>query len=124
MASGINNTFRQVGIATGVAALGAIFQSRVETKLTELLAGTPAAGAAHQVAHAVGSGQVDRAAAFAPPSLRPTVAHAARQAFITGLNELFVIAAICAFAAALLALVLVRQRDFAPTPQAAPAPAA
>src|SRR3954469_19312612 len=29
MASGINNTFRQVGIATGIAALGAIFASRV-----------------------------------------------------------------------------------------------
>ena len=28
MASGINNTFRQVGIATGVAGLGAIFQSK------------------------------------------------------------------------------------------------
>jgi len=27
--SGINNTFRQVGIAVGIAALGAIFQSRV-----------------------------------------------------------------------------------------------
>ncbi|HEY2327997.1 MAG TPA: MFS transporter [Gaiellaceae bacterium] len=29
MASGINNTFRQIGIATGIAALGAIFQSKV-----------------------------------------------------------------------------------------------
>jgi EmrB/QacA subfamily drug resistance transporter len=29
MASGINSTFRQVGIATGIAALGAIFQHRV-----------------------------------------------------------------------------------------------
>jgi EmrB/QacA subfamily drug resistance transporter len=29
MASGINNTFRQVGIATGIAGLGAIFQSKV-----------------------------------------------------------------------------------------------
>jgi EmrB/QacA subfamily drug resistance transporter len=28
MASGINNTFRQVGIATGIAGLGAIFQSK------------------------------------------------------------------------------------------------
>jgi predicted MFS family arabinose efflux permease len=27
MASGINNTFRQIGIATGIAALGAIFES-------------------------------------------------------------------------------------------------
>ena len=31
MASGINNTFRQLGIATGIAALGAIFQTKVGT---------------------------------------------------------------------------------------------
>jgi predicted MFS family arabinose efflux permease len=29
MASGTNNTFRQIGIATGIAGLGAIFQSQV-----------------------------------------------------------------------------------------------
>ena len=39
MASGINSTFRQVGIATGTAALGAIFQSRIDSKLSELLPG-------------------------------------------------------------------------------------
>ena len=33
MGSGINNTFRQVGIATGTAMLGAIFQARVESRL-------------------------------------------------------------------------------------------
>jgi predicted MFS family arabinose efflux permease len=31
MASGLNNTFRQLGIATGIAALGAIFQTKVPT---------------------------------------------------------------------------------------------
>ena len=36
MASGINSTFRQVGIATGVAALGAVFQ-RGSIELAELL---------------------------------------------------------------------------------------
>ena len=36
MASGINSTFRQVGIATGVAALGAIFQTRVTSELSSL----------------------------------------------------------------------------------------
>ena len=41
MGSGINTTFRQVGIATGVAALGAIFQSRVDSKLAELLPNAP-----------------------------------------------------------------------------------
>jgi predicted MFS family arabinose efflux permease len=32
MASGINNTFRQIGIATGIAALGAIFATRVDPR--------------------------------------------------------------------------------------------
>jgi EmrB/QacA subfamily drug resistance transporter len=32
MASGINNTFRQIGIATGIAALGAIFASQVDPR--------------------------------------------------------------------------------------------
>ena len=41
MGSGINTTFRQVGIATGVAGLGAIFQSRVDSKLAELLPHAP-----------------------------------------------------------------------------------
>src|SRR5207245_9451942 len=38
MASGINNSFRQVGIATGIAGLGAIFQARVQSKAAGLLA--------------------------------------------------------------------------------------
>ena len=33
MASGINSTFRQVGIATGIAILGAIFESSIASKL-------------------------------------------------------------------------------------------
>ena len=34
MASGTNSTFRQVGIATGIAGLGALFQHTIATKLT------------------------------------------------------------------------------------------
>ena len=41
MGSGINTTFRQVGIATGVAALGAVFQSRVDSRLAEVLPRRP-----------------------------------------------------------------------------------
>ena len=43
MASGINDTFRQVGIAVGIAAWGAIFLGRGESEVRELAAGTPAA---------------------------------------------------------------------------------
>ena len=49
MASGINNTFRQVGIATGIAALGAIFQSRIAIEPQR-------SGLRHEPAPAVASG--------------------------------------------------------------------
>ena len=51
MASGINNTFRIGGVATGVAALGAIFQQRVTTSLASNL-GHPAPQLAKVVASA------------------------------------------------------------------------
>ena len=53
MASGINNTFRQVGIATGIAALGAIFQSRIASHLAS--SGVPAR-LVHPFAQAIASG--------------------------------------------------------------------
>src|SRR6202012_5361105 len=37
MASGANNTFRQVGIATGIAVLGAVFQSQILAHTTAAL---------------------------------------------------------------------------------------
>ena len=42
MASGVNTTFRQIGIATGIAAYGSIFASSLHHKLDHALAGTPA----------------------------------------------------------------------------------
>jgi EmrB/QacA subfamily drug resistance transporter len=123
MASGINNTFRQVGIATGIAALGALFQHRVESKALELLAGTPASGDAHHLADLMGAGQVRQAVASVPPQARGAVANAAHQSFITGLNEILIVGAVLAFAGAVLALVLVRTRDFVVAPGAEAAPA-
>jgi EmrB/QacA subfamily drug resistance transporter len=66
MGSGINTTFRQVGIATGVAALGAIFQSRVDSKLSELLPNAPSG-----FGEVVSSGGSRAAAAVSPPVLAP-----------------------------------------------------
>jgi EmrB/QacA subfamily drug resistance transporter len=43
MASGINNTCRQVGIATGIAGLGAVFQHAVSTKAAQLHSHSPEA---------------------------------------------------------------------------------
>jgi EmrB/QacA subfamily drug resistance transporter len=123
MASGINNTFRQVGIATGVAALGAIFQHRVQTKVVELLSSTPVSGRAHPIADMVGNGQASQAVSSSPPPVRGVVANAARQAFISGLNEILVVGAILALVGAACAFVLVRRRDFVELPAGAPAEA-
>jgi EmrB/QacA subfamily drug resistance transporter len=112
MASGINNTFRQIGIATGIAGFGAIFQHQIQQKVTAGLAGTPGAAHAHDIAHGVASGGIGQVLHAVPPQARETVASVARSAFVDGLNELFLVAAIVAFAGALLAAVLVRQRDF------------
>ena len=43
MASGVNTTFRQIGIATGIAVYGSIFATSLHHKMDQTLAGTPGA---------------------------------------------------------------------------------
>jgi EmrB/QacA subfamily drug resistance transporter len=122
MASGINNTFRQVGIATGIASLGSIFQSKVHNSVKADLAGHPGASHAGQIAHAVAAGggkQIQAVAAPGPP--QKFLAHVADSAFISGINELFIVAGVVAFVGALLCFVLVRPRDFVRAQQPEPA---
>jgi EmrB/QacA subfamily drug resistance transporter len=109
----INNTFRQVGVAVGVATLGAVFQGRVESKLGDLLAGGPPAlqGQAGELAPAVSSGNADAAIAAAPPEAQAFLADAAREAFLSGLNAIFVIGATAALIGAALSLALIRSQD-------------
>jgi EmrB/QacA subfamily drug resistance transporter len=109
----INNTFRQVGVAVGIAALGAVFQGRIESKLGDLLANGPPAlqGQAGELAPAVSSGNAEAAIAAAPPDTQAFLAGAAREAFLSGLNEIFVIGGVTALVGAGLALVLIRARD-------------
>ena len=123
MASGINTTFRQVGIATGIAALGAIFQARVESKLLEV-APPQFSGRADQLAEGIASGGSKQAIAQAPPGARGQITDAANQAFISGFNTILLVGVAIAIAGAISALVLVRRRDFVAAPQAEGAPAA
>jgi len=103
MASGINTTFRQVGIATGVAALGAVFQGSIDSKVAAAIPAAPP-----ELAEAVASGGTAAATAVAPPEFTTQVAAAADVAFTSALNEILLIGAIIAFAGALAGGVLVR----------------
>jgi len=120
--SGINSTFRQVGIATGIAALGALLQARVTDKLAAALSGAPLPpGATDHLGEAVASGGASTAARAAPPGAREAVAEAARRAYIDGLDEILIVAALVAIVGGVLALALVRTRDFVAAPGAEPA---
>ncbi len=125
MASGINNTFRQVGVATGIAVLGAIFESSLARHLAPKLAATPAAGHAAQISHAVAAGAAGRVVGSVPAGQRHLAAAAIHSAFVNSMQNILLVAAIIAFAGAVLGLVLVRRRDFvtygAPEPAAAAA---
>ena len=103
MASGINTTFRQVGIATGVAGLGAIFQGSIDAKIASALPAAP-----HMLSEVVASGGTEAATAAAPPQFTSQVAAASDVAFTSALNEILLIAAIVVFAGALAGGLLVR----------------
>ncbi len=119
MGSGINTTFRQVGIATGVAGLGAIFQSQVDSKLSETLPHAPKG-----LAELVSVGGSRAAASVTPPGARAEVTHAATVAFVSGLNEILLIAAVLSFVGAALGFALVRSSDFFQATEKAPEPVA
>jgi EmrB/QacA subfamily drug resistance transporter len=129
MASGINNTFRQVGIATGIAALGAVFQHQVtsDTK-TALAAGAPGRavlGATHQhLSGALVSGNVGAVARSLGPSARTALSHAYRVGFTEALTSILIIASVVAATGAVLAFVLVRGRDFVASAQPLASPQA
>jgi EmrB/QacA subfamily drug resistance transporter len=117
MASGINSTFRQVGIATGVAGLGAVFQSQISSHLESLLPSAPSG-----LDDLIAAGGTRAAVETAPPQLQAQVGDAASGAFVAALNDVLLIGAIIIFAGAVLSFALVRKRDFVTVPQAQPAP--
>jgi preprotein translocase subunit SecG len=134
----VNSTFRQVGIATGIAALGSIFSQRVADAVRpELVAGHVPAQALDGLTAALSGGQVVPAARAAQQAAAAQRGPGAgQQAFdlvhrvgsagvVDSLNHITMIATVMAFTAGILCLGLIRQKDFvdrsAPTqPQSDP----
>jgi hypothetical protein len=107
MASGINSTFRQVGIATGIAGLGAVFQHLVASDFLERVPASrlPPGVRADAIADFISFGGAQRVG-------NDALARAAEHAFVHGLNHILVYAAILAFVGAALATLLTRPQDF------------
>ena len=116
MASGINNTFRQVGIATGIAGLGAIFQHNVTRDTTAALATGPGREVLH-AAHgklntALVSGEVGQIARSLPHAAREALMHSYRIGFTEAFTSILIIAGCIALAGSVFAFALVRSSDF------------
>jgi len=113
MASGVNATFRQVGIAVATAALGTIFTSAVQRSLHHGLAAVPAlAGRTGAVASAVQQGDLRGLIASVPPDMRGRVGVAVHSAFAAGVNDLLLVTGAVAVVGGLASLALIRSRDF------------
>lgn len=119
MASGINDTFRQVGVAVGIAAWGAVFLGRGASEVSELAAGTPAASGERPrvLVEAASSGNLDQMLGAMPPVARDTVATAAGEGFLAGMNEILVLGAGLALIGSLLAFWLVRENEIDREPE-------
>jgi EmrB/QacA subfamily drug resistance transporter len=126
MASGASNTFRQVGIATGIAALGAVFQSQTESRTLAALRSS--AVGREVIAH--GGGSLGRAITegavravartFPSPAARGALLDAYRTGFTATFDHIMVIASVTALVGAVAAAVLIRQSDFEPSGVGAP----
>ena len=117
MASGINSTFRQVGIVTGIAGLGAVFQHDITSKTTAALNASGQTQTVQAAAHGqlntlLVSGEVQSILHTLPHAAQSALAHAYRVGFTESFDVILVIAAAVALIGAALAFALVRARDF------------
>ena len=112
MASGINSTFRQVGIATGIALLGTLFSNNVKDEVRPGWPPCPGCPAGPADRHG-GAVRADRdVIARCPRRARQAVATITRAAFTTGLNRILLVAAIIALVSGVVSLAAIRGKDF------------
>jgi hypothetical protein len=111
MASGINGTFRQVGMAVGIAAYGAVFQHTIRTNVVHALAKTRLAHRSIADGNIIAAGGTPSLLAHTPAAHRAALKHVAASSFSAGLNEIFLLGALVAVVGAVAGLCLVRARD-------------
>jgi hypothetical protein len=121
MATGSSSTFRQVGIATGIAALGAVLLHQIRPNTVAALAASTdgqailAHGGNRQSEAVTGEGIRQAAASLPTAQARETLIDAYKVGFTMTFDHLMAIASVVAIVGAVGSLALVRQRDFVPS---------
>jgi len=117
MASGINSTFRQIGIATGIAGLGAIFQHQIAQQVTQRLAGSFEPADVQTIAHGVTNGTAGAVLDQLPDQARAVAVSAMQESFVHALGTISLVGGIVALAGSFMVFGLVRASDFVHTRQ-------
>ena len=124
MASGVNTTFRQIGIATGIAVYGSIFAASLRHRLSQALDATPSLHEhVPRVVAGVQQGNTAQVIADSPKSLRGALVAAIQSSFAGSLDIVLVVSACLALFGAVCAVALIRPWDFVVSSHAPPTPA-
>lgn len=125
MASGISNVSRQIGIAFGIAFLGATltkrYNSYIHDQITNLsMPGIPAIAKQHMITGIQKAGTIAGSLGLSGGSSKnpysqqpifPTIQHIARTSFVNGTIDIIKIAGFILAAGAILSLFLIRNKD-------------
>jgi predicted MFS family arabinose efflux permease len=113
MASGVNTTFREIGIAAGIAVYGSVFASALRENLGQALVGIPSLERhLPGVVTAIQQGNAVQAINAVPPASRAPLVAAVHASFASALDVLLVVSAVLALVGAVCSGVLIRRRDF------------
>ena len=117
MASGINSTFRQIGIATGIALLGTLFTTRLGHAVAAAVHAHPVGISAAQITDALQNGQAETlfrkaGSGGGSPQQLAALQQITRGSFTTALDHILLVAAVIALSCGVLAFALIRQQDF------------
>ena len=116
MASGINSTFRQVGMAVAIAAYGSIFAARLSSELHERLAERRVCRAAPIRSRTrYTTGPQGRRSHRRRPRCAHTLIEAMHGSFASAMNTLFIVSGIVALIGGIASASLIRSKDFVPS---------
>ena len=108
-ASGMNETFQQVGMVLGIAAFGDFFENRVTDAFASSTPGKQLGTAARPLGKQIATGAVGQA-----QSPTASVIEAVRSSFVTGLHDVLPWCAAVAALAAVISFAFIRRADLHP----------
>jgi Na+/melibiose symporter-like transporter len=122
MASGMGETFQQVGVAIGIAAFGAVFHAKVVHAFVSSQVGAQLGDRADDVAQSAAAGGVAGVSGMAqlPAGLANQLLQEARVSFVHGLTQVMGICAVFALVGAVIAAALIRREDLHESAQSEP----